>query len=74
MIMNRIADVFFIFAIVLLLLHLGTTDYLLTFAFSPLLQQETLFLLGREISFLNAVSFFLFLGAIGKSAQLGFHT
>jgi proton-translocating NADH-quinone oxidoreductase chain L len=74
MIMNRIADVFFIFAIVLLLLYLGTTDYLLIFSFGPLLQGETLLLLGREISFLNAVAFFLFIGAIGKSAQLGFHT
>ena len=74
MIMNRIADVFFVFAIVLLLLHLGTTDYLLVFSFSPLLQQEKIILLGLELSFLNAVSFFLFVGAIGKSAQLGFHT
>lgn len=74
MIMNRIADVFFVFAIVLLFLHLGTTDYILVFSFIPLLQQESILLSGFEISFLNAVGFFLFIGAIGKSAQLGFHT
>lgn len=74
MIMNRIADVFFVLAIVLLLLHLGTTDYLLIFSFIPLLNHEIFFLSGFEIHLLNAIAFFLFIGAIGKSAQLGFHT
>ena len=74
MIMNRIADVFFLFAIVLLLLRLGTTDYLLVFSFVPLLQTELLSFLGFEFHFINMVAFFLFIGAIGKSAQLGFHT
>lgn len=72
--MNRIADVFFLFAIVLLLLHLGTTDYILVFSFVPFLQNEYVALLGLEIPFLTCVAFFLFIGAIGKSAQLGFHT
>lgn len=74
MLMNRIADVFFMLALVLLLLHLGTSDYLLIFLWAPLLQQEHLSLLGLELPLLDAIALFLFIGAIGKSAQLGFHT
>lgn len=74
MLMNRIADVFFVLALVLLLLHLGTSDYLLVFCLAPLLQQEAISLLGLEVPLLSAIALFLFLGAIGKSAQLGFHT
>jgi len=74
MLINRIADVFFILAIVILLLNFGTTDYLLIFSFAPLVQQQSLSLLGLELPLLTAVTIFLFLGAAGKSAQLGFHT
>lgn len=74
MLMNKIADVFLLFAIVLLFLNLGTTDYVLIFSFIPLIQNELFSILGFEFYFINLIAFFLFIGALGKSAQLGFHT
>lgn len=69
--MNRIADVFFVFAICLCFLYLGSCDYQFIF-----LHREYPFLaLGSlPVSSIDLLCLFLFLGAIGKSAQLGFHT
>jgi NADH:ubiquinone oxidoreductase subunit 5 (subunit L)/multisubunit Na+/H+ antiporter MnhA subunit len=35
--------------------------------------KSTFLLVDLEISFLIAICFFLFIGAVGKSAQLGLH-
>lgn len=74
MLMNRIADVFFIFAIVIMMLYLRTTNYFIVFSTVHYLKAETIVFLGIPFSALSLITAFLFLGAIGKSAQLGFHT
>lgn len=74
MIMNRIADVFFFFGICLVFLILGTTDFLITFEFINHLKFEFIYILGLKINFIDLLCFFLFIGSIGKSAQLFFHT
>jgi NADH-quinone oxidoreductase subunit L len=74
MIMNRIADVFFIFAIIIMMLYLRTTDYFIVFFAVDYLKAENIIFLGNSLSLLSLITAFLFLGAIGKSAQLGFHT
>lgn len=61
MLMNRIADVFFVFAVCLCFLSLGSCDYLVLF-------------LHPSFTSMDLLCLFLFIGAIGKSAQLGFHT
>lgn len=61
MLMNRIADVFFVFAVCLCFLSLGSCDYLVLF-------------LNPSFASMDLLCLFLFIGAIGKSAQLGFHT
>ena len=74
MMMNRIADVFFIFAIVLMLLHFGTTDYVIIFnLFFPVDFIICNFFLFK-INLVTLICIFLFIGGIGKSAQLGLHT
>lgn len=69
--MNRIADVFFIFAICLFFLLLGSCDYAVIFSIRdfPFLSFGPFY-----CSSINFFCLFLFFGAIGKSAQLGFHT
>jgi NADH:ubiquinone oxidoreductase subunit 5 (subunit L)/multisubunit Na+/H+ antiporter MnhA subunit len=61
---NRIGDTAFAIAIFLIFRTTGSIDF------------DTVFLLADQISSfeLNVISFFLFLAAVGKSAQLGLHT
>ena len=74
MIMNRIADVFFIIAIIFFLVVFGTTDYQLVFSLAAFHSTSIYGLFGFNLSFIDVAAFFLFCGAIGKSAQLGLHT
>src|ERR1700729_462489 len=74
MLMNRIADVFFIFAIILLLYYFKTLNYILIFSLADYIENYSVFFLFTEIKIIDLILFFLFLGAIGKSAQIGLHT
>jgi proton-translocating NADH-quinone oxidoreductase chain L len=72
--MNRIADVFFIFAIILLLYYFKTLNYILIFSLADYIENYTVFFIFIDIRVIDLILFFLFLGAIGKSAQIGLHT
>lgn len=74
MIMNRIADVFFIIAILLLFVNFNTLDYIIIFNLIPFTTNYTYFFLGLNFNLITLISFFLFIGSIGKSAQIGLHT
>lgn len=74
MIMNRIADVFFIIAMIYILLIFKTTDYLIVVALIPYIASNSIIFLGIELQNIVIITFFLFIGAIGKSAQIGLHT
>ena len=74
MVMNRIADVFFVIAILLILLIFKTTDYVVVFNLLPFIANDNIYFLNIYINKINLIAFFLFIGAIGKSAQIGFHT
>lgn len=74
MIMNRIADVFFIIAIILIFLTFKTTDFIIVFNLIPYILNENYIFLGFNFSKISIMAFFLFIGAIGKSAQIGLHT
>ena len=74
MLMNRIADVFFIFAIILILFYFKTVNYLIVFSLIDFFQKSTVFIFFTEIKIIDLILFLLFLGAIGKSAQIGLHT
>ncbi len=74
MLMNRIADVFFIFAIILILFYFKTVNYLIVFSLIDFFQNSTIFIFFTEIKIIDLILFLLFLGAIGKSAQIGLHT
>ena len=74
MIMNRIADVFFIIAIILIILCFKTTDFVVVMILIPYIVTDIYSFLGFDFYFISLISFFLFIGAIGKSAQIGLHT
>lgn len=74
MIMNRIADVFFILAILLIVLTFKTTDYVLVFNLLPFIVTDSYIFMNFTVSKVQFIAFFLFIGAIGKSAQIGLHT
>lgn len=74
MIMNRIADVFFIIAVLLIFLTFKTTDYILVFNLLPFIVKDNIIFLNISFSKVQLIAFFLFIGAIGKSAQIGLHT
>jgi NADH:ubiquinone oxidoreductase subunit 5 (subunit L)/multisubunit Na+/H+ antiporter MnhA subunit len=74
MVVNRIADVFFIIAIILIFLTFKTTDYILVFNLLPYIEEDNIIFLNFVVNKINIITFFLFIGAIGKSAQIGFHT
>jgi len=77
MIMNRVADVFFIIGILLILYYFKTTEFVVIFNLMEFLIEEQhclYFFIYKTFNYIELVSFFLFIGAIGKSAQLIFHT
>ena len=74
MVMNRIADVFFIIGILFLLWKFKTTDYIIVFSLIDYIKDINFFLIFWEVKLLNLIIFLLFIGAIGKSAQVGLHT
>lgn len=75
LIVNRIGDLGILMAILLLLIVFsGTLDFNIIFSLVPLINNFYLTYFNFNIHYLSAISFFLVLGAIGKSAQLGLHT
>ena len=77
MIMNRIADVFFILALIIIFLEFKTTDYLIVFnliIFYLEYKFSSFIFLNFNIYIIDIISILILLGAAGKSAQIFFHT
>jgi NADH-quinone oxidoreductase subunit L len=74
MLMNRIADVFFIFGIILILITFKTLNYIVVFSLTEYINDLSIFIFFMEVKVIDLILFFLFIGAIGKSAQIGLHT
>lgn len=71
MILNRIGDIGLLFSILFLYINFKTFDYYSLILLVPLLKTKILIF---NINLINLICFCLFIGAIGKSAQLGLHT
>ncbi|MEF8700698.1 MAG: NADH-quinone oxidoreductase subunit L [Candidatus Accumulibacter sp. UW26] len=73
---NRVGDFGFILGIGLVLAHFGTLDYAAVFARAPELAASTtlpLFGKGEGVALMTAICILLFIGAMGKSAQVPLH-
>jgi NADH-quinone oxidoreductase subunit L len=72
--MNRLADVFFIISILIMYLLFNSLDYIVIFELIPFLNNKQFTILFFNFYLIDLICFFLFIGAIGKSAQIGLHT
>jgi NADH-ubiquinone oxidoreductase chain 5 len=74
LIVNRVGDFGLIIGLSLLYSLFKSLNYLVVFSLSSLYVQDSYFFLNYEFNYLNLICIFIFIGAIGKSAQLGLHT
>ena len=73
-VVNRIADLFFMVGIALTFVQFGTVSYDNIFALVPAHQGAMYHLFGTDMRAYEVIGVLLFIGAMGKSAQLFFHT
>ena len=73
-VVNRIADLFFMVGIALTFAQFGTVSYDNIFALIPAHQASLYHLFGTDMRAYEVIGVLLFIGAMGKSAQLFFHT
>lgn len=74
MIMNRIADVFFVLGILMIFLFFRSSDFYVVFDLIRFLILESFTFFCFSFRVLDLIAFFLLVGALGKSAQIVFHT
>lgn len=71
---NRIGDMGFVLGILTLYITFGTLDFATTFELMEGHQHDLFVFLGMPVHALTLASILLFIGAMGKSAQIGLHT
>ena len=71
---NRVGDFGFALGIAAIFFVFDTVSYDQVFAAAPDQAGNTFHFLGAELDVLNTICVLLFIGAMGKSAQLGLHT
>lgn len=73
-IVNRVGDLFFAVGIALVFTTFGSVEFPAIFAGVQQHQNDVYHLFGTEFRTLEVIGILLFLGAMGKSAQIGLHT
>jgi NADH-ubiquinone oxidoreductase chain 5 len=74
MLVNRIGDFCLLMGIFLIFVNYKAVDYATIAALTPLFKNSVINFLNFDTHLLTAIGIFLFLGAVGKSAQIGLHT
>ena len=70
---NRVGDFGYLIAIALIFTYFKTLNFNDVFSQAVLFSDNRISLFGFEIDLLTAITMFLFLAAMGKSAQIGLH-
>ncbi len=73
-IVNRVGDFGFAIGIFLIFFYYGTVNYSEVFQKTPELIMQTVNFMGAEFNLINLVCILLFIGSMGKSAQILLHT
>ena len=73
-IVNRVGDFGFAIGIFLIFFFYGTVNYNDVFQQTPLFVEKQVFFLGIEFNLITLICILLFIGAMGKSAQILLHT
>ena len=71
---NRVGDVGFALGIFAIYVVFGSVEFDVIFNQAGALQEEQLSFFGKDFHAITLISLLLFLGAMGKSAQIGLHT
>jgi proton-translocating NADH-quinone oxidoreductase chain L len=74
LIINRIGDIFLLFAFGYIYFYFRSLDFSLLFLLIPYFQFYYFYFFSYQINLISLICFFLLVGAIGKSAQFGLHT
>lgn len=74
MIVNRVGDFGLVLGLLAIYKELQALDYNTVFAAAPQLQGHSITFLNFSVDSLTLISLLLFVGAVGKSAQIGLHT
>nr|QDA21741.1 NADH dehydrogenase subunit 5 [Proschkinia sp. SZCZR1824] len=74
MLMNRVGDFCLLMGIFLIFIHYKSVDYASVAVLTPFFKNLKVNFLNMEVHLITSIGIFLFLGAVGKSAQLGLHT
>jgi len=73
-IVNRVADIFFVIGLITIYFSFDTLVFSEVFAKVPLYLNQTINFSGLNFGLLDFICIMLFLGCMGKSAQILFHT
>lgn len=73
-VVNRVGDFGFALGIFAIFMTFGSADFAVVFADVAAHTDKTIHFLGMELDLLTTICILLFIGAMGKSAQLGLHT
>ena len=73
-VVNRVGDFGFALGIFLIFYLFGTVNYSEVFELIPSIRDENLMFLGIKINSIDLICLLLFIGAMGKSAQILLHT
>ena len=74
MVLNRIGDFGLVIGILIIFVEYKAVDYATVFAVTPIFTNKVFSFLSFDFDLISIICFFLFIGAVGKSAQLGLHT
>ena len=73
-VVNRVGDFGFAIGIFLIFLFYGTVNYEEVFQLTPQLIQKQIVFFGNEFNLITTICIMLFIGSMGKSAQIFLHT
>ena len=74
MLINRVGDFFLLLSLFSISFVFDSLDYDVVFGLAPLAIKSNILIGSLEVPGLDLICFLLFLGAMGKSAQVGLHT
>ena len=74
MLVNRIGDFGLALGIFIIYCTFNSVEFLTVFSLAPYFISDTFYFLGYQWDLLTIITLLLFVGAVGKSAQIGLHT
>ena len=73
-VVNRVGDFGFLLGILAIFYVYGSLDFNTVFSVTPQIEGKSFEFLGFEVDIITTICLLLFIGAMGKSAQIGLHT